>query len=170
MSTVQPPYPTAPSSTPASGYWDIAGPLEVLNTLSGMEDQEGMTLSILSRTMDPVNPGSPDRKGMNFKSQQQYLPTHTFDNAPKLDVLLVPGRWGSLPPADTTAEVDFIRKVYRGDGCPPLQYLFTICTGSALAAQGICAPTLYMDKLPASLSNEYTFSNIRGIFRSCDPS
>jgi putative intracellular protease/amidase len=122
---------------PGFGVLDIAGPLEVLNTLSGMNGLERMTLSVLSKTMDPINLGSPGQRGVNFKSKQQYLPTHTFDNAPNIDVLLVPGGWGSLPPADTTAEVDFIRKAYRGDGCPPLQYLFTICTGSALAAQGM---------------------------------
>ncbi len=122
---------------PGFGVLDIAGPLEVLNTLSGMNGLERMTLSVLSKTMDPINLGSPCQRGVNFKSKQQYLPTHTFDNAPNIDVLLVPGGWGSLLPADTTAEVDFIRKAYRGDGCPPLQYLFTICTGSALAAQGM---------------------------------
>jgi len=137
MAATHPPLSYGVLLYPGFGVLDVAGPLEALNTLSGVKGQEGMTLSILSKTMDPINLGSPGQKGLNFKSKQQYLPTHTFDNAPNIDVLLVPGGWGSLPPADMTAEVDFIRKLYRGDACQPLQYLFTICTGSALAAQGM---------------------------------
>ena len=137
MAASSPPLSYGALLYPGFEVLDIAGPLEALNTLSRIDGQEGMTLSIISKTMDPINPGPPNAKGSTFTSKQQYLPTHTFDNAPKVDVLLVPGGFGSLPPADTEAEVEFIRKVYRGDGCPPLQYLFTVCTGSALAAQGM---------------------------------
>ena len=115
---------------------DIAGPLEALNTLARLDGHEGMTLSMISKTMDPVTPGGPDDKGMAFMSKQQWLPTHTFENAPKIDILMIPGGWGSLPPADVTAEVDFVRKIYQGQGYSPLRYLFTICTGAVLAAQG----------------------------------
>ena len=110
---------------------DIAGPLEALNTLSRMPGQEGMTLSVLARTKYPITPTPPNGQGENFAGAQQWVPTHTLDDAPDIDVLLVPGGFGSLPPADTTAEVDFIKKVF-----PSLKYLFTICTGAALAAQG----------------------------------
>ena len=121
---------------PGFGVLDVAGPLEVLNSLCRHDGQEDMTLSIVSRTMDPVSPTAPDGKGAGVTSSQRWLPTHTFEKAPPLDFLLVPGGWGSFPPADTTAEVDFVRKVYRGDGCQPLQYLFTVCTGAGLAAEG----------------------------------
>ena len=116
---------------------DVAGPLEALNTLSRMEGHQDMTLSILARTMDPIDPSPPNSKGMGFQKSQRYLPTHTLDDTLKIDVLLVPGGFGSLPPSDTKAEVEFIRKVYRGDGCDPLQYLITVCTGAGLAAQGM---------------------------------
>ena len=122
---------------------DIAGPLEALNCLSMLDGQENMTLSVIARSMDPLTPAAPDGKGKNFTSKQLYLPTHTFDNAPQIDVLLVPGGQGTVNRADTTAEVDFIKKVYRGEGCQPLQYLFTVCTGSRLAAQGGSIPISY---------------------------
>lgn len=78
---------------------------------------------------------------------------YTVDNALKLDFLLVPGGWGSLPPADTTAEVEFIRKIYRGDGYQPLQYLFGVCTGSGLLAQGMYVSStmlLYDSAIPST--------------------
>lgn len=62
---------------------------------------------------------------------QDVLPTHTFETAPPLDVLLVPGGRGArefTPAVEGT--VDFIRKTY-----PNLKYLITVCTGSGLAAR-----------------------------------
>lgn len=59
------------------------------------------------------------------------MPTHTFASAPDLDVLLIPGGFGtriSSPGIDQALE--FIRSRF-----PSLKYLITVCTGSRLAAQ-----------------------------------
>lgn len=131
---------------------DVAGPIEALNTLARLEASDGedkqpykdITLSLIAKTFDQVTPGPiyPDKAGVNFSGRQFYQPTHTFDNAPQLDVLLVPGGYGSLSPlpgggqADLDEAIAFIRKTYDGyDGHPPLKYLISVCTGSGLLAQ-----------------------------------
>lgn len=53
----------------------------------------------------------------------QVLATHSFDNPPPLDVLLVPG--GVLADKDAPALNDFIAKQY-----PTLEYLLSVCTGA----------------------------------------
>ncbi|KAK3113103.1 hypothetical protein LTR53_009920 [Teratosphaeriaceae sp. CCFEE 6253] len=133
---------------------DVAGPIETLNTLARLKikDDNGqdkqpfaeITLSIIAKTWAPVTPGpiAPDTAGVNFSGRQLYCPTHTFDNAPQVDFLLVPGGFGSLSPLPGGAEADvddaiaYIQRAYRGcDGCKPLNYLMSVCTGAALLAR-----------------------------------
>lgn len=114
---------------------DAAGPMDCLNILASFMEKD-MKVSVLAKSMDPVTPGPVDKSkpGGAFNGRQLYQPTHTFDNAPQLDVLIVPGGRGCR--ADLTEEVDFIRKVHDGyDGRHPAQYLFSICTGSAIFAR-----------------------------------
>lgn len=112
---------------------DIAGPIEALNTLARMPDQDGisfggMTFCYIAKTMEAVTPGpSPPDK---FASKQLYIPHYTFANAPQLDVLLVPGGLGSVPWHDLLEAVDFISGRYRS-----LQYLISVCTGAGLLAK-----------------------------------
>lgn len=62
---------------------------------------------------------------------QFIVPTHTFADAPPLDVLLVPGGLGSRGSGpEVTAAISLIGDVY-----PRLQHLITVCTGSGLAAR-----------------------------------
>ena len=56
---------------PGFGLLDVAGPLEVLNSLSRLDGQEGITLSILAKTMNPVTPAAPDGKRVGITSKQQ---------------------------------------------------------------------------------------------------
>ena len=61
----------------------------------------------------------------------QVLATHSFDNPPPLDVLLVPG--GVLADKDAPALNDFIARQY-----PTLEYLLSVCTGARnLADAGV---------------------------------
>ena len=118
---------------------DAAGPIEALNVLSFYMNQQDMKLSVIAQTMNPVSVGPipPNTTGQKFTGQQLYQPTHTFETAPILDVLIVPGGKG----ADRSDEemkpfLSFISKTYHGsDGKPPLKYLFSICTGSDLFAR-----------------------------------
>lgn len=124
---------------------DVCGPIECLNTLTDHLADSKLTLSVIGRPVDdnhpdvpadlsPANPSkgpphSHPTDSFKFQSAQIYRPTHTFNTAPPLDVLIVGGGWGSFPTSRVGPEIEFLKKVF-----PSLQYLFTVCTGSALAA------------------------------------
>lgn len=57
-------------------------------------------------------------------------PTHTLDTVPDdLDVLIIPGGLGTRSPL-INATIAYVTETY-----PKLDYLLTVCTGSALAAR-----------------------------------
>lgn len=128
---------------PAFTALDVFGPLNALNVLSL---QHNMTLSLLSHNMDPV---SVDRSivngefvGMPSASPwftEFVLPTHTFDTAPDLDVIIVPGGGGTRNLNATQPAVDYLRNLLGGDegvgeeGWP--DYVLSVCTGTALLSR-----------------------------------
>lgn len=129
---------TTPSGTPTRygialfpGFQalDAFGPLDALNILS---DQTQISLSILAETLEPVSTRITHAEGNQKHSsfEQRVVPTHTFDSAPPLDVLIVPGGIGTHGLTDTRSIVDFLARVY-----PSLQYLITVCTGARLIAR-----------------------------------
>lgn len=126
---------------------DVAGPIECLNTLTHNLPDSNLTLSVIGRPVDqdhpntpmeltPANPsdGPPEKPiataSFNFSAAQVYKPTHTFETAPPLDVLIIGGGLGSIHPSRVQQEIAFVKKVF-----PSLQYIFTVCTGSAIAAE-----------------------------------
>ncbi|CEI67589.1 hypothetical protein FVEN_g5680 [Fusarium venenatum] len=126
---------------------DVAGPIECLNTLTDQLPNSKLTLAVIGRPIDENNPHTPadlspanprsgppftsnPTDGFSFQSSQVYKPSHTFETAPPLDVLIIGGGWGSFPLEAIQPEIDFLKKVF-----PSLQNLFTVCTGSAIAAK-----------------------------------
>ncbi len=107
---------------------DVFGPLDALNTLSWSHN---ITLALIAKTMDPVSTvvRNPAFNRVNSSFGESVLPTHTFADAPPLDVLLVPGGIGTMSP-DVHEEIAFIKATY-----PKLRYLITVCTGAGLAAR-----------------------------------
>lgn len=104
---------------------DAFGPLDCINVLSRTES---ISLTLLASTLDPVSTKHP---GLQETVGQSILPTHTFADAPSLDVLLVPGGFGTRASNRPILEaISFIQKTY-----PQLKYLLTVCTGSGLAAK-----------------------------------
>jgi transcriptional regulator GlxA family with amidase domain len=90
-----------------------------------------MTLSVIAPTLDPVSTQIPPSLSLTISTSfgEAVKPTHCISNAPPLDVLIIPGGFGTT--ADNLDPViEFIKKTY-----PSLQYLFTVCTGSWLAAR-----------------------------------
>jgi transcriptional regulator GlxA family with amidase domain len=89
-----------------------------------------MTLSVIAPTLDPVSTQVPSSLSLTVSTSfgEAIKPTHSISNAPPLDVLIIPGGCGYL--ADIDPIIEFIKKTY-----PSLQYLFTVCTGSWLAAR-----------------------------------
>lgn len=100
---------------------DAFGPMEIFNDLSRNHE---MTLSVVAASKDPV---STEWKGVH-RVGQSVVPTHTFADVPKLDVLLVPGGWGGFDTGPET--VDFLRKAAATTG-----HIITVCNGAALAAK-----------------------------------
>ena len=109
---------------------DAFGPLDALNTLAL---NYPLQLSVLAETIEPISTKPPSGvfdlpPGSSFS--QSIQPTHTFADAPPIDVLIVPGGFGVRVEENIRAVVDYIRDIY-----PSLKYLITVCTGSGLAAR-----------------------------------
>jgi transcriptional regulator GlxA family with amidase domain len=122
---------------PAFTSIDVFGPLGALNVLSITHN---MTLSLISTNLDPV---SVDRaiingvyQGMSSWLSQNFtefvLPTHTLDNAPDFDVIMVPGGAGSRNINGTQPHVDWLRTRFDD---PELAYMMSVCTGASLLAR-----------------------------------
>ncbi len=95
--------------------------MEVLNDLSCEHD---MILSIIAATRDPV---STIWKGKH-KVGQSVVPTHTFGDAPDLDVLLIPGGFGGFEVGPELLE-------YVRSAASKAKHVITVCNGAAVAAQ-----------------------------------
>ena len=89
---------------------DWAGPYEVF-TMARMEGDSVVTIA--ERSQPVVN-----AKGL------RVLADHTFDDAPALDVLLVPGGQGSRRERTNPAMVEFVRRV-----APGCTWVTSVCTG-----------------------------------------
>ncbi|KAJ4295082.1 hypothetical protein N0V90_007090 [Kalmusia sp. IMI 367209] len=128
MAAQQPPKNIGIILFPGFQLLDITGPLDVLNILSRSTT---LNLSILAATLDPVTTKHElqDGKGSNFG--ESIVPTHTFATAPQdLEVLIIPGGFGSRKEENIEGVIDFTRAYY-----PKLKWLLTVCTGSAILAK-----------------------------------
>lgn len=123
---------------PAFQQLDVFGPLDALSLLSRSHT---MNLYTIAATLDPVSSRklTPDESGGYQPPPSKspsfgttILPTHTFATCPPdLDVLLIPGGQGTRAQSPAiSAAIEFISQRF-----PELQYLITVCTGSALAAR-----------------------------------
>lgn len=90
---------------------DFTGPLQVLSNMPGA------SCHVIAETLEPVQTDCP----------LKLVPSATFDTAPKLDVLCVPGGLGVAPACGNAKLVDFIRKA--GEDAT---YVTSVCTGAFL--------------------------------------
>jgi transcriptional regulator GlxA family with amidase domain len=98
---------------------DFVGPFEVF----GMARTEGDRLVTISERADPVR----GAKGL------QVVPDCTFADAPALDVLVVPGGWGTRREAENPILLDWIASV-----APGCTWVTSVCTGAfVLHAAGV---------------------------------
>lgn len=107
---------------------DVHGPIEILQFLGGLYK---IDISLIAETMDPVT-SEPSMASMNPFNSSVYPilpPTHTFETAPELDVLIIAGGPGWRNPT-LDATLDYIART-----APKVKQVLTICTGSALAAR-----------------------------------
>ncbi|KAL4783424.1 class I glutamine amidotransferase-like protein [Aspergillus varians] len=108
---------------------DVYSPLEALSLLALRTERD---LYLIAEILDPVTPAPrPPTTAHNSSFYPAVNPTHIFSNAPDLDVLIIPGGLGpGYTGPNLTRTIDFISTTY-----PNLQYVITVCTGSALASR-----------------------------------
>lgn len=98
---------------------DWAGPWEVFS----MAKMEGDRVVTIAEQPGPVR----------CWNGLRVLPDHTFADAPPVDVLVIPGGWGTRREAENPAMLDFVRRV-----APDCAWVTSVCTGAlVLTAAGI---------------------------------
>lgn len=98
---------------------DLTGPAQVLSRMSGAR------VHFVARTLEPV----PSDCGLSL------VPTCTFETAPRLDLLCVPGGVGVDSVIADPVSLEFVRR--SGEGAA---YVTSVCTGSLiLGAAGLLA-------------------------------
>ena len=90
---------------------DFTGPLQVLHRMPGA------TTSIIAKTPESV----PSDCGLGL------MPTHTFETAPKLDMVCVPGGFGVVDALQDPETMDFVREAGSG-----AEYVTSVCTGALI--------------------------------------
>jgi len=94
---------------------DFVGPWEVFTMAKGVRPEDRVVT--IAQTREPVRCA----KGL------RVLPDHSFDDAPKLDVVLVPGGQGTRREVNNPALIEWLRKT--GAQC---QWVTSVCTGTLL--------------------------------------
>ena len=96
---------------------DLTGPYEVLSRLPHSQ------ALLIAATLEPVRSDS----GLSI------VPTVTFDTAPRLDLLCVPGGPGTMAAAADPATLDFVKRAAR-----QASWVTSVCTGAlVLGAAGL---------------------------------
>ena len=94
---------------------DFVGPWEVL-TYAAKIEKEDRVVTIAEK------PGT-----IRCAKGLRVLPDHGFADAPRLDVVLVPGGQGTRREVSNPAVIEWLRKV--GEGC---RWVTSVCTGALL--------------------------------------
>jgi transcriptional regulator GlxA family with amidase domain len=101
---------------------DFCGPFEVfsatrLNEERRLEESSPFEVLLIAEKNDPVVTTG----GM------KVVPDHTFESCPKLNILVVPGGWGTRKELKNAAMLNWLRKC-----ASEVETLTSVCTGSML--------------------------------------
>lgn len=101
---------------------DAIGPWEVFAGLAAVRDD--LRVVTIAQRADPLR----------FHKGLRVIPDHTFEDAPELDVVLVPGGQGTRREVDNAVLLDWLRRV-----APGCTWVTSVCTGALLlCAAGLC--------------------------------
>lgn len=100
---------------------DMFGPLEMFTALP----PELLQVVMIAETKGPVKAGS-----MSNSPVPTVLADHGFDDAPGLDLILLPGGIGTFPELENEKMLNFLR-----EKSALAQITSSVCTGSALLAK-----------------------------------
>ncbi len=107
---------------------DFCGPFEVFSVTRLHEERRREEPSPFEVLLVAKGPGTVTTTG-----GMQVLPHQTFSNCPRLDLLVVPGGWGTRREAKNAVMLDRVR-AWGGE----VETLTSVCTGSlVLAAAGL---------------------------------
>lgn len=101
---------------------DLFGPLEMYS-LMGAEQVE---IILVAEDSAPV----PSAMGQDISHGPKASPDHTFADAPQLDVLVLPGGFGTIPQLENSALLTFLAAQAEH-----ARVVSSVCTGSALLAR-----------------------------------
>ena len=101
---------------------DMFGPLEMFSMLG----TEQANILMISETGEPVNAAIAE----NIGSGPRVMADHSFAEAPALDIILLPGGFGTMPELENEAMLRFL-----SERAEEAQFVCSVCTGSLLLAK-----------------------------------
>lgn len=101
---------------------DMFGPLEMFSILA----PDTVSITMLAESPDAV----PTAMGSALASGPKVAVDAVFNDAPDVDILLVPGGFGTLAQLDNPAMLEFLRQA-----ADTAQQVCSVCTGSLLLAK-----------------------------------
>lgn len=107
---------------------DFAGPFEVFSRTRlepGLQSRRSQDTAPFNVFTVAQGPGLVKATG-----DLQVVPTHSFESCPHVDLLVVPGGFGTRALVGNTAVLDWVRKVHAG-----ARLTTSVCTGAAVLAQ-----------------------------------
>jgi transcriptional regulator GlxA family with amidase domain len=96
---------------------DFAGPYEAFTAVNYSDDTKLFDVFTVAERPEPLN----TRAGVRI------VPDYTFETAPKIDILVVPGGQGTRREIDNPVAIDWIRSV-----ASEAELTTSVCTGSFL--------------------------------------
>lgn len=100
---------------------DMFGPLEMFTALP----PDLLQVVMVAENKGPVKAGS-----MAMSPMPTFIADYGYDDAPPLDLILIPGGVGTIPELENDKMIDFLKS-----RVPEAQITTTVCTGSALLAK-----------------------------------
>jgi transcriptional regulator GlxA family with amidase domain len=130
---------------------DWAGPYEVFTMAA--QGKDDMRVVTIAETTEPVRCA----KGL------RVLPDHSFEDAPALDVVLIPGGYGCVVEMENPAMLDWLRAV-----APGCSWVTSVCSGSVILSKaGLtkgCRITThwgYIEELRKQAGDSEVLENVR---------
>jgi putative intracellular protease/amidase len=100
---------------------DMFGPLEMFTALP----PEALQVVMVAQEKGTVKAGS-----MSQSPMPSFVADYGFDDAPHLDLILLPGGFGTIPELENEKMISFLK-----ERCPQSQITASVCSGSALLAK-----------------------------------
>lgn len=105
---------------------DFCGPFEVFSVTRVNEDKRREELSPFETLLVAEKSDTVTTTG-----GMRVIPDHSFATCPKLDILVVPGGWGTRREIENPVMLDWLR-----GHAPQVETLTSVCTGSMLLGFG----------------------------------